>query len=384
MPDSGPEISNEVASTDFAAIMEAAVDAIIVMEQGGTIVSFSRSAESMFGYAASEVVGLPVNTLMPEPYRSQHQDYIERYLQTGRAHIMGVGRQVEGIRRDGEVFPVWLSVGEAVTANGSRFVGIIRDLSEQRRAELERHSLQQSLAHVSRLSLLGEMAAGIAHEINQPLTAIANYSKAARNLLDRSSAGDDKLRQACHGISDQVQRAGEVITNLRKFVRRREIEMTRLEPGSLVESLMILINADANHEGVEVRTKLASDLPQVFGNAVQLQQVLLNLTRNAVDAMQEHRKPPREILIETKRGDQDTVEIRVSDRGPGVPENLLDSIFHPFFTTKEKGLGVGLAISLSIVEAHGGNLRVENRAGGGSSFVIQLPVVKTDEIDNNN
>lgn len=384
MSSAGHSQGRDFARSEFAAIMEAAVDAIVVIDDGGSILSFSRAAETMFGYSVSEVIGHPVTELMPDPYRSQHQDYIDRYQQTGRPHIMGVGRQVEAIRKDGEVFPVWLSVGETRTESGSRFVGIIRDLSEQRRAELERHSLEQSLAHVSRLSLLGEMAAGIAHEINQPLTAIANYSKAARNMLDRGNNADERLRQACHGIADQVQRAGEVITNLRKFVRRREIEKSQLDIGALVSNLMVLIRADARHEGVEVNTRLAHGLPQVMGNVVQLQQVLLNLTRNAVDAMQANGNRPKEILIETVATGSNTVEIRVFDTGPGVPQDLVDAIFHPFFTTKEHGLGVGLAISHSIVEAHGGSLRVESRTGGGSGFIIELPTVRNDGLEADN
>jgi len=365
--------------TDFAALMDAAVDAIIVIEADGSVAAFSRAAAQMFGYTAEEMIGRPVELLMPEPYRSEHSSYIERYERTGEARIMGVGRQIKAMRRNGEVFPVWLSVGQSETAAGRHFVGIIRDLTEQRRAELERHSLEIRLAHVARLSLLGEMAAGIAHEINQPLTAITNYSQAARTLLERGERDDDILKSACAGIVSQVERAGAVIRNLRKFVRMREIEKESLSLDQVVDGVMVLITADANHAGIAVETRLAPDLPQVSGNAVQLQQVLLNLTRNAVDAMRGTVGRPKELTIETARAGPDKVEFRVSDRGPGISSRLEDAIFNPFFTTKKEGLGVGLAISRSIVEAHGGSLTHDDRPGGGTTFTVTLPIPEEDD-----
>ena len=366
-------------ATDFAALMDAAVDAIVVIEADGTIAAFSRAAEEMFGHQAEEMIGTPVNQLMPEPYRSRHNGYIQRYQRTGEARIMGVGREIKAVRKSGEIFPVWLSVGESATASGQRFVGIIRDLTGQRRAELERHALEIRLAHVARLSLLGEMAAGIAHEINQPLTAISNYSQAARNLLEHGKTDEETLRSACAGIAAQVERAGAVIRNLRKFVRTREIEKEDISLDDMIEGVMGLINADASHAGVAVETDFADELPHISGNAVQLQQVLLNLTRNAVDAMRGKLGRPREMRIETARAGPDKVEFRVSDRGPGISSRLEDAIFNPFFTTKKDGLGVGLAISRSIVEAHGGTLMHEDRPGGGTTFIVSLPIGETDE-----
>jgi two-component system sensor kinase FixL len=363
------------ALTEMAALMQAAVDAIVVIEAGETIVAFSRSAERMFGYSADEVIGQQVNILMPQPYRSAHSSYIERYEESGEPHIIGVGREVRAVRKDGLIFPVWLSVGEARSRSGHRYIGIIRDLTKQHAAETDRRSLEMRLEHVSRLSLLGEMAAGIAHEINQPLTAIANYSQAVRNVLSREAVDPRLLATACEGIAEQVQRAGDVIKNLRKFVRNREIESQRLNLKTLVDGVMVLIHADAAHESVSVETALSDSLPEVSGNAVQLQQVLLNLTHNAVDAMRDNKRRPKILTIETRETSDGRVEIQVSDRGSGVSSNLEAAIFHPFFTTKQHGLGVGLAISRSIVEAHGGQLSYERRDGGGSTFVVTLPIL---------
>lgn len=361
--------------TELAALMQAAVDAIIVIETSGTIVAFSRSAESMFGHSAEEIIGRPVSDLMPEPYRSSHSRYVENYQNSGDPHIIGIGREVRALRKDGSVFPVWLSVGETKSDAGHRFVGIIRDLTDQQAAETERRSLETRLEHVSRLSLLGEMAAGIAHEINQPLTAISNYSQVAKNVLESGARDPVTLTAACKGISEQVQRAADVIKNLRKLVRNREVEKSEIDVMQLVEGVMGLVNADAAHEGVSVETAFENSLPLVSGNAVQLQQVLLNLTRNAVDAMHDNVRRPKELVIEVEKSSADRVEIRVSDRGPGVSSSLADAIFNPFFTTKQQGIGVGLAISRSIVEAHGGELQYDDRDGGGSTFTISLPIL---------
>jgi two-component system sensor kinase FixL len=330
----------------------------------------------MFGYSADEIIGRPVTTLMPEPYRSQHEGYVERYERTGEPHIIGIGRQVEAVASDGKAFPIWLSVGEAHSKAGRRFVGIIHDLTEQRAAERERHALESRLAHVSRLSLLGEMAAGIAHEINQPLSAMTNYAQAARNMIERGQRDNETLVLACRGIAEQAQRAGEVIQNLRRFVRKREIEKEALRLSDLIEGVLLLVTADATHAGVSVQTELADDLPEILGNAVQLQQVVLNLTRNSVDAMRDKGVRGKEMLIQTRRGPVGRVEVLVCDRGPGVASSLEEAIFHPFFTTKQDGLGVGLAISRSIVESHGGELVCEGRAGGGAAFIVSLPVLE--------
>lgn len=373
MPEAGAKAAS-AAATEFDAFMAAAVDAIVVIESSGEIVSFSRSAEKMFGYSAAELIGKPVSTLMPEPYASAHARYVEQYLATGKAHVIGIGREIEAVRKDGQVFPVWLSIGEVRTDLGHRFVGIVRDLTEQHAADFERRALQSRLEHVSRLSLLGEMAAGISHEINQPLTAIANYSEAAHRFFERGSTDAGALRSACDGIAEQVQRAADVIANLRDFVRKKKIEKNRLDLKKLIDGVMVLIHADTAHEGVTIQTDFADDLPHILGNAVQLQQVLLNLTRNAVDAMRGSRRR-KELTIATRQSGDGRVEIRVSDRGPGVSASLEEAIFHPFFTTKAEGLGVGLAISRSIVEAHGGQLKYERRAGGGATFVVSLPAL---------
>ena len=355
------------------ALLDAAVDAVITIDASGDILSFNRAAEQMFGYAAREAVGLPVHMLMPEPYRSQHAGFLHRYLDTGEKRIIGIGREVQGMHASGRVFPIWLSVGEALAGEERRFVGIIRDLTEQRQVEDERRSLEARLAHVGRFSLMGEMAAGIAHEINQPLSAIVTYSQASKRLLDGIELDKNALRQACSGISDQVHRASQVIENLRNFIRKQDVTKESLDLNEVIEDAMTLILTDTNRAGIVVSTDFAAALPRIEGNAVQLQQVLLNLTHNAVDAMQASARRAKGIAITTSRPGRGEVLLEVRDHGTGVSPRLGEAIFHPFVTTKPEGLGVGLAISRTIVHSHGGKLTYNDNPGGGAIFSVVLP-----------
>jgi two-component system sensor kinase FixL len=362
-----------ISAAALEALLDAAVDAIVMIGENGAIVAFNDAAETMFGYTAAEILGQPVHVLMPEPYRSAHPGYVQRYRETGQKRIIGTGREALAMHRSGRVFPVWLSVGEARAGATRRFVGIIRDLTEQRVAEEERHALEASIAHVGRFSLMGEMAAGIAHEINQPLSAIVTYSQAARRLLDGERLDPNALAQACAGISEQVHRAAQVIENLRNFIRKRDVEKKELDLNAVVSDAMSLVLADANRAGIPVATSFAADLPKVEGNAVQLQQVLLNLTHNAVDAMQTPGQRAKGIDIRTYSPTNGEVCFEVRDHGPGVPPQLGEGIFHPFVTTKPEGLGVGLAISRTIVNSHGGLLTYNDNPEGGAVFTVTLP-----------
>lgn len=372
MAASGPENGEYSMLSEWSALLDAAVDAIVVIDETGRIDTFNAAAERLFGYAAADVVGRNVDILMPEPYRSRHAGYVERYLETGEPHIIGIGREVQACRADGTLFPVALSVGEANGPAGRRFVGIIRDLSSQRAAEQRARSLETRLAHVGRFNLMGEMAAGIAHEINQPLSAIATYAQAARRLLDRDDVEIKTLREICAKIDDQARRAGQVIENLRKFIRKQDIRTQPLDVNAVIRDVWNLIEADANAEGIKLVARYTHDLPVVCADAVQLQQVLLNLTRNSVDAMRKSPHKDRGIVITTEKDDH-VVRILVADYGPGVSPEIGENIFHPFVTTKAEGLGVGLAISRTIVQSYGGSLTFRDNPEGGTVFVVDLP-----------
>ena len=360
-------------AVEFQALLDAAVDAIVVIDEAGKIITFNGAAERMFGYAAADVLGRNVSMLMDEPYRSQHNQYVAHYVENGDAHIIGKGREVEARRANGEVFPVSLAVGEAVDGDRRRFVGIVRDLSEQRAAEQSARALELKLAHVGRFNLMGEMAAGIAHEINQPLSAIATYAQAGKRVLQRDNLDIAMLAEICSKIDDQARRAGQVIDNLRKFIRKQDVDTQSLDVNSVIDDVLNLVEVDTRSEGIPVHSRMSSGLPNVRADAVQLQQVLLNLTRNAVDAMRGGLGKERGILIATEPGATGGVRITVTDHGHGVSPQLGDNIFHPFVTTKRDGLGVGLAISKTIVQSYGGTLGYSENPAGGAVFTVELP-----------
>jgi len=365
----------DVIRAEFDALMGAAVDGMIVIDSRGRIENFNKAAEQLFGYEAAEVIGKDVSMLMPEPTRSAHGGYLSEYLRTKKPHIIGTGREVKAQRRDGTLFPALLSVGEASTANGPMFVGIVRDVSPQHAAQAKHAELEARLARVGRFSLMGEMAGGIAHEINQPLSAVATYAQAGRRLIDSGNYSDEELQRICTRITEQTHRAAAVIDNMRNFFRKREPETHELSVNKVISDVIELMKLDADNADIELRLDLAKDLPLIIGNDVQIQQVVLNLARNAVDAMRDSRKLARRsgIVIRTRLKDDNRVCIAVLDHGPGVAKGLGSAVFHPFVSTKDDGLGVGLAISKTIVETHGGKIGYRTAPEGGAIFEAEFP-----------
>ena len=373
-----PLSSAEIAA-ELRALFDAAVEAIIVADRSGIIAEFNRAAERLFGYAAEDVLGKPLTMLMPDPDRSAHDGYIDSYLRTGEAKIIGIGREVRALRADGTTIPIALSVGEIEGGRERRFIGLIRDLSAQRAAEQEAHQLQNRLAHVGRISLMGEMAAGLAHELNQPLSAIVNYSQAGRRLSERDAPESTAIAECYEKITAQAMRAGHIIDKLRDFLRKDEPTNAKLEINDLVVSTLQLVEADARADGIAIQTKLVDGLPPVHGDLIQLQQVLLNLTRNAVDAMRDSPSKDQGIMIATGLGGAGEVQVSVTDHGPGVSPQLVESIFLPFVTTKRQGLGVGLAISRTIIRAHNGELFCRRNPAGGAVFGFKLPARERED-----
>ncbi|MGH6926594.1 MAG: PAS domain S-box protein [Propylenella sp.] len=351
------------------SILDTVPDAMIVIDEQGIIQSFSSAAERLFGCSEGEVIGRNVKMLMPSPYREEHDGYLSRYLSTGERRIIGIGRVVVGERRDGSTFPMELAVGEMHSSDRRYFTGFIRDLTERQQTEARLQELQAELVHISRLTAMGEMASALAHELNQPLSAIANYLRGSHRLLaDRTEPDAGRLRTALDKASEQALRAGEIIRRLRDFVARREAEMQVESLSKLVEEASALALVGAKQHGIKVHFDLDRRADLVYADKVQVQQVLLNLLRNAIDAMAESDSPRRELSISARATGGNMVETSVADTGPGIAPEIEAQLFQPFVTTKKDGMGVGLSISRTIIEAHGGSLWVEPNPGGGSVF----------------
>jgi two-component system sensor kinase FixL len=360
------------------SILDTLPDAMIVIDEAGLIRSFSLAAERLFGWSAAEVAGRNVDMLMPSPYREAHDDYLQRYYRTGERRIIGIGRVVVGQRRDGSTFPMELAVGEMRGKDGRYFTGFIRDLTERQNTETRLQELQSELVHVSRLTALGEMASALAHEINQPLAAIANYLTGSRQLLSREAPDIAKVRSAVERASDQALRAGQIIRRLRDFVTRGETERRIESLPRLLQEASALALVGAKEHGIRVRFDVDPQVELVLADKVQIQQVVLNLIRNAIDAMEASER--RELSIAASRLAADMVEVAVADTGPGISEAVAGQLFQPFVTTKATGMGIGLSISRTIVESHGGSLWVEANPGGGAIFRFTLRAVRREEV----
>ena len=489
---------------DFRALLDAAVDAIIVVDARGAIQEFSLAAQRIFGYTTDEVLGRNVAVLMPAPYRADHDAYMDRYEATGEARIIGIGREVMARRKDGSTFHCELAVGRVAGEDPPRFVGFIRDITKRKEAEEllkrseaelrlaqelanlgnyvvhmhgeepdyfsaqlyqilsvpvdgdrvrredfferwvhpadrervveafsrmdasgapldieyqvslsdgrtrhihhiaqavtdangrvtkhvgtmhdvtdrrhaqdEARQLQDRLTHFSRLSTMGEMAAGLAHEINQPLSAIATYAQASQRFLKQPEPDIAEVVAALEQINTQALRAGEVIRRLRNFVKNREVKREAVDCSRLLDDLRTLAETDARLHNIRLRIDVDDSLPTVYADPIQLQQVVLNLVRNAIDAMSDAPEERREVVLMTRLSGEGEIEITVADRGSGLAPEATEHLFNPFFTTKSGGTGLGLAISKSIVRAHGGRLWHTPNEGCGARFHFTLPV----------
>ncbi|MEA1677273.1 PAS domain S-box protein [Nitrospirillum sp. BR 11163] len=364
----------------LASIIETIPDALIVIDGQGLIRSFSPAAQRLFGYAEPEVAGRNISMLMPSPYREQHDQYIARHLATGEKRIIGVGRIVSGQRRDGSVFPMELAVG-AVDLEGERlFTGFIHDLTEHQAVERRLQQLQAELLHVSRVSVMGQLASALAHELNQPLTAVVNYIKASLRLLERPETVDMPLaREAMEKASAQALRAGQIIRRLRDFIAKGGTDRRAESLDGLIEEAAALALVGARESGVRMELRLQRQDLRAVIDKIQIQQVLLNLIRNAVEAMDG--QPERILSIAAMPDGAGFMEIAVADTGHGLDDDTMARLFQPFVSGKERGMGVGLSISRSIVEAHGGRLWPERNEQGGATFRFTLPLLSEAEKD---
>jgi two-component system sensor kinase FixL len=374
------DINRDLAQREahLRSILETVPDAMVVIDEAGLIQDFSHAAERLFGWTAAEVAGRNVSMLMPSPYREEHDSYLERYHRTGERRIIGVGRVVVGERKDGSTFPMELAVGEMRGGHQRYFTGFIRDLTERQQTETRLQELQTELVHVSRLTALGEMASALAHELNQPLSAIANYLKGSKMLLSRDEIPRERVADAMDRAADEALRAGQIIRRLRDFVARGETERTVESLPKLIEEASALALVGAKEHGVRVRFDFSREVDLVLADKVQIQQVVLNLIRNAIDAMVDSAR--RSLTVTVLPVGAETAQVNVADTGPGISAEIADQLFQPFITTKRTGMGVGLSISRTIIEAHGGRIWAEENPGGGAVFHFTLQRVGKEEL----
>lgn len=391
--DSVGSTSEGPAQDPFEALLDAAVDAIAVIDEQGILTRVNSALCQLFGYEPQELLGKNVKVLMTDADRHSHDDYIQRYLRSGEKRIIGRGRETVGERKSGESFPLYLSVGHVTEAANAGFVGIMRDLTSQRdrdsaiaRTEMEIRQLRERLVHVARVSTLGEMVTGIAHEVNQPLTVIATYAQGCQRLIDGGLTDPSELLEALGTIAGQAERAATVISRIRNFAKKTEIAEIDCDCAEILAEVITLADVYARDENAEVvLTYDPNSQLMVHVDPIQVQQITLNMINNAIESMRGVDGHKR-VTVDIKRGDDNMVVVSVKDRGEGIAASVADNLFDTFFTTKADGMGIGLAICKSLLEAHGGKISATNNKDlpgsndePGATFAFTLPAAVKQE-----
>lgn len=364
------------------AVLNHTAEAIINIDANGIITEVNKAAETIFGYQASELIHHNISCLMPEPHHGQHDHYIKRYLETGEKRVIDTTREVTGLKKDGSAVALELDIME-ISVHGKRsFTGVARDVSERNstRQQLkinadELHQTRERLAHMDRLHIATEMATGMAHELNQPLAAIAMYAQACRRLLESGKADTKILLDTLSRIDIQAQRAGTVIRNLRTLVSKQTPEHQLEDINVLIKNTIELALTGIDTQQISIDCQLSSTVPKIGLVYAQIQQVLLNLINNARDALTDSPILDKRIVVSSS-SDAKHVEVSVADNGDGISSKHAADIFTPFFSTKDadKGMGMGLAISRSIISDHKGVLELNRQYKLGAEFIFTLPI----------
>ena len=358
----------EEAASHYKAVLETTVDAIITIDSQGIVQTFNTAAEKIFGYRAEEVIGHNVKMLMPEPYRSEHDGYIGRYLKTGVPKIIGTGRQVNGLRKDGTEFPMDLAVSEVPLKDKRLFAGIIRDMTE-------RILLEEQLVQSTKLAAVGRLISGIAHEVNNPVSIIKLHLASIMRDCE-SQKLPENLLETLRVIQRQNNKVSQIMAELQAFSRQGSFSPEWSDVNQAVHAAVGLVENTLKNQGILYRGDLADGLPRMFVDPIRIEQVLLNLFNNAIDAM-----PGGGVLTVSTALERDATHrnwgvIRVTDTGEGIEEEHLSHLFDPFFTTKEvgEGTGLGLSVSYGLIQEHKGRIEVSSQPGKGAEFQIYLPV----------
>ncbi|MCK5120326.1 MAG: PAS domain S-box protein, partial [Methylococcales bacterium] len=358
------------------SIFNAAVEGIITINEKGIIESANSAATKIFNYHANELIGKHVNKLMPSPHNEIYGDFLQYYLPSHQAKIIGEIQQLDGRRKDGSLVPLDLSISKYKIDDKPFFTGMIRDVSERKRKELLDKQHLDELAHVTRMGLMGEMASGIAHEVNQPLAAIATYCQVSLSMLNTDKPDLLSLQEVLQKTEKQALRAGQIISRMRAFITSNTLQRSTIDINELVDDAMDLARDECQKFSIKCSMELADALPSISADRVQIEQVLLNLIKNSIDAVSKLPKDKqRKLSVQTYLREDRKIEIRVKDNGLGINEVEQGKIFTPFFTTKESGMGMGLSICQSLINAHGGELRFSSEKNKGSTFYFTLPII---------
>jgi two-component system sensor kinase FixL len=367
------------AEGQLQALVHTAVDGILCIDRHGRVSLYNPACERIFGWTAEDVIGRNVSMLMPRRYAERHDGFIANYLTSGTPRIIGIGRQVEGLRKDGTEFAMDLSVGEFVDQGEPLFVGIVRDLSDRVAAERRLRDLQAQLTHMGRVGAVAEMGSALAHELNQPLTAISLFLAASDRALE---SDPEKARALFARAQDEAQRAGDIVRKIRQMVERGDEERRRVDLSEIVRDAAELCRVvDADGEAIIDVDELEFD-GTVFADPTQIRQIMVNLVKNALDATLG--QTDRRIRIRSYLDGPDDVCVLVEDNGPGIDPELRPRLFAPFVSGKPDGLGMGLSICRTIAETHGGNLELADTAGApdnlsGARFLLRLPAERDEE-----
>ncbi len=357
----------------FQSLLDASAEGMLVTDHLGTIELFGRAAEQLFGYRTSEIIGKNVGVLMADNDRQLHSQHLLNLMSKPAINAPGPGREIAAQHKDGSRFPASISVEIIGGSDPPQVITIIRDIAAQQQSMQEGIRLHDRLMNVARLATIGEMTSGIAHELNQPLAAIATYAHACDRLLSGAKPDIDEIQGALRQIAEQAVRAGSAIQRLRNLARIASVKQQSEDVNSVIAELTELIRSDIKCHGVTYQTDLALDLPTALLDRAQIQQVVLNLVRNALESLEFMPSPSKQVTVRTRLLAEGDIEISVSDNGPGVDKRVADRLFHPFCTTKSDGTGLGLAISRTIVQAHGGSLDFSRQVTTGARFEIRLP-----------
>jgi PAS domain S-box-containing protein len=363
------------------SILNASIEGIIVIEPTGSIVSVNAAVENIFGYSAEELIGNSVKLLMPIFMRKSHDNYLEKYLRIFIPKAIGQIKQVEGLRKDGSLVPLDMTIAEFPLDGMRYFSGIVRDVSARKHQEQQEKEHLEQLAHVTRLGLMGEMASGIAHEVNQPLSAVVNYTKVCITLIQNESPDLLKIQEIMEKANLQALKAGQIVHNMREFVKpkQRRAHHAKVDINDVIYDAISLFESDLKQHLINMRFELTKGLPDVYIDRVQIEQVILNLIRNSIEALKDLPQfTQRQLSIETSLNPVKYVEVRVKDNGPGLTPLQQEKILTPFFTTKATGMGMGLSISRSLVESHHGTLHFNSKEDKGTTFYFTLPTENND------